>query len=107
MFIPGETVNHQFTVPFQPSNISKAVVTYKQNGNIVLVKNVTSSSIRNGPVTGSAIIAVALTQEESLMFEDESEYCVQVNLRTTSGARAASKEMRDTTGPQHYKKVIS
>lgn len=107
MFIPGETVHHQFTVPFSPSNISKVIVTYRQNGNIVLVKNVTSSSIQNGPLTGSAIVAVALTQEESLLFEDNSDYWVQINLRTISGHRAASKEIKDSTGPQHYKKVIS
>ena len=41
MFYPGETITHSFTVPFVPEDIVKVIVTYKQKGRVVVVKEKT------------------------------------------------------------------
>lgn len=106
MFSPGETTVQRFTVPFTPSELSTIIVTYRQDDHIVLIKTITSG-FTAGATAGETAFEIALTQQESLMFKDDSDYYVQINVYTTSGSRATSKEMKDSTGVQHYKKVIS
>lgn len=111
MFHPGETVSHVFNIPFLTTDVAKVLITYKQKDHIILVKTITSSNLTpvldelNVPV-GSQL-TVTLTQEESLKFMEKSVFSVQLNVITTGGARSASNEIEDKTGPQYYKEVIS
>ena len=51
-------------------------------------------------------ILYALTQDESLLFKDNANFMIQINVLTLDGSRYASKEIKDSTGAQHYKEVM-
>lgn len=104
MFIPGETVTHEFTIPFADAELSKVVVTYKQDERIVLTKTI--SSFEKVTETKTKI-TLPFSQQDSLMFKDDTVYTIQLNVYTTRGSRAACTEFKSNTGKQHYKKVIS
>ena len=105
MFHPGETISHVFTIPFVAVEVSKVIVTYKQNDHIILTKSITSEMIDPvDPVTCK--FTVAFNQEESLLFEEYKDFRIQLNVTTTTGSRATSKEIKSVNGPQHYKEVI-
>ena len=105
MFIPGETITHEFTIPFADDEISKVIVTYKQNNKIILTKPISSGFEQ--VTQAKTKITVLLSQQESLLFSDKDDYFIQLNVFTNEGARAASAEFRGSTGHQHYKKVIT
>lgn len=106
MFNPGETIIHQFVIPFLSTELSKVIVSYKQGDDIVLEKTVTSGFTPIEEYTKTQF-AVTLSQEESLMFSDLNSYTIQLNVLTIFGTRAASKEIRGTSGVQHHREVIS
>ena len=105
MFHPGETVTHTFTIPFLFSEVSKVIITYKQNDHIILTKAITSDFADSSESTSSVI--VTLTQEESLLFEENKDFRIQLNVFTKSGARVTSDEIKGENGAQHYKEVIT
>ena len=111
MFNPGETVQHKFVIPFAAREVAKVIVTYKQYDHVVLVKTITSGITPTQNDQGQDNPAESqfdyvLTQEESLMFAENSEVKIQLNVYTTSGSRATSKELRSSNEVQHYKEVI-
>ena len=106
MFCPGETVAHQFSIPFDKSEISKVVVTYKQKDHVVKIIEITSG-FQDGEKSSETTFNVQLSQTDTLLFTECHPYSVQLNVLTTSGTRSASNEMEDKTGPQQYKRVIS
>ena len=105
MFIPGETISHQFFIPFVRSDVGKILVTYRQFDDVILVKTVYPGQIET--LEGKSQFTVTLSQEESLLFDNEADYYIQLNVIFTSGARCASSEMRGTNGVQHVKKVVT
>ena len=42
MFFPGETITHSFVIPFAANEIDHVILSYKQNGAIILEKTITS-----------------------------------------------------------------
>lgn len=115
MFLPGETVVHEFIVPMPPNQIEKVIVTYEQNDHIILEKTLVPSNILTDPL-GSKI-NYTLTQEESLLFESPIErrclseksipYKVQLNIYMKGGVRAVSVPMEGRTGVQHVREVMT
>ena len=69
---------HKFTLPDDPSNYEKILITYKQNGSIVLEK--TKDDLTFDGTTAS----VLLTQEETNLFDSRYVVQVQVRVLTTS-----------------------
>ena len=106
MLIPGETISHQFTIPFLVSEIHSVYVSYKQKDDIILERNVPSRNIEQIEDDKSQV-TVVLSQDESLLFKDDCAYTIQLNVITTFGSRIASNEIRSRTGTQHIKEVIS
>ena len=104
MFIPGETVVHEFIIPFMNSDLSKVIVSYKQDNRIVLTKTISSFTAISST---ESKITIAFSQQESLLFSDDIDYTIQLNVFTLRGTRAACTEFKSSTGKQHYKKVIS
>lgn len=104
MFHPGETVSHTFIIPFIADELSKVVVTYKQNDHVIITKQITSGF--EPYQTVKTQVVVPFTQSESLLFEDNKFYSIQLNVITVSGARATSNEIKGQSGVQHYKEVI-
>lgn len=108
MLIPGETAVHYFTMPFELSDVSEIIVTYKQRGYIVLEKVITASSqdVTFSVDDNKTVFYFRLTQEESLLFEDEEDYSVQLNVKMQNTNRVASYPVFARTGPQYKRQVI-
>ena len=106
MFIPGETIAHEFIIPFVRSDIGRIYVTFYQNGRTVIEKSVPSQQIvQRG--TEESYFVIILTQYESLLFDDRSEYFMQLNMVFKNGTRSSSHLMRGETGIQHIRKVVT
>jgi hypothetical protein len=103
MFIPGETIIHKFYIPFITQDVSKVWLTYKQNGGVILEKEMTSIE----PFEGTSVVSLELSQEESLLFKDDAPFLAQVNVLLTNGARCASHEMRGISGTQQLREVVT
>ena len=110
MFIPGETVLHSFTIPFASSDISKVIVSYKQNDRIVFEKVINPSDPEDVDIVqvteGTTNFSYRLTQAESLSFDDDARCFIQVNVLTVGGTRVASRIIDGKLGSQYVKKVI-
>lgn len=107
MFQPGETVSHQFIIPFVSVEIAKIIVSYKQNDHIVLERTVTSDQIGRGETKAESTFVVDFTETESLLFDDNSDCYAQLNVLLLKGTRCVSKEIKISTGTQHIREVIS
>lgn len=104
MFAPGETVTHRFVIPFAKSDIDYVVVSYRQNGQIILEKNIASSDPDMETDSQLSVsIEYELTQEESLLFEDLTPYSIQLNVFTQGGSRHTSKEIGDKNFIQYHR----
>lgn len=106
MFIPGSTVAHTFTVPFQKSLIDTVIVSYRQKDMIILEKFITSNISLAEVDEEHTRFTSLLTEEESLLFQDLTDYSVQVNILFDSGSRAASDPILSRTGSQHIRQTI-
>ena len=105
MFFPGETITHNFVIPFAKNEVSKVVVTYKQNDQIVLEKTITSGFVDEG--TSLCSFDYTFSQPESLAFQDNSNFSIQLNVYSVAGTRHASYELRESNGVQYYREVIT
>ena len=105
MFIPGETLTHTFTIPFDKVNIDTLIVSYRQYERLVLEKIVTSKTSMLPREDGKLDVSVHLTEEESLLFADENTVGIQVNILFVDGSRIASNEMYEETGLQHIDEI--
>ena len=106
MFHPGETVIHKFTIPFNKNETNNVLVTYKQNESIILMKTIASEDITSIAVNSSSF-TVELSQQESLLFDENKPFTMQLNVILGDGSRAASKEVSSKNGVQHYKEVMT
>ena len=109
MFHPGETVINNFVIPFEKADISQIIVTYKQFDDIVLERTITSAdrfAFIDYSDPAKTKFRIQLSQEESLLFNENTDYKIQLNVYTEGGSRHASCEIRGTNGVQHYKEVI-
>lgn len=110
MFIPGETIIHNFVIPFKVINLTKIIVTYEQNDHIVLERTVTSFSMYVDPEghvdPAKSQFRVTLSQEESLLFEDNKHFSIQLNVYADGNSRHASAIIRNVNGPQYHREVI-
>ena len=107
MFIPGETIAHRFKIPFLREGITKILVTYKQNNSTILVKTVHFANIQENIPGNNCYFTVTLSQEESLLFKNNTDFKVQINVVFSSGVRTASIELDGANGIQHMRKVVN
>lgn len=107
MFIPGETIAFNFTVPFVRSDIGRIYVTYYQDDEIVLEKRVAASQITRAYDKAESYFTVTLSQAESLLFNNCDDFTIQLNVVLTTGVRCASYEMKGKNGMQHIKEVVT
>ena len=106
MFSPGETICHRFIIPFVATEISKVILTYKQNDHIAFMKTITSG-FEEYEQPEKTLITVAFSQEESLLFDCKDTIKCQLNVYTYLGSRAASTEITIKPYVQQYRDVIS
>ena len=105
MFIPGETITHGFYIPFTSEEVDKIYVTYNQNKRNLITKEVSSSDIEDE--TDVSFFAVEFSQAESLLFENDTRFKVQLNVILTDGDRVTSKPIDGKNGVQLLRKVVS
>ena len=103
---PGGTQLQSFVVPFAPETISKAIVTYVQEGaGIVLEKTVSAFSPTEEE--GEATFSYRLTQAESLLFRNFLSCKMQVNILMIDGTREPSEPWVVECGDQLHRTVIA
>ena len=108
MFFPGETITHRFIIPFAKGEIDHVVITYKQKDQISLEKTITSNSEDMSEDSAfSTKIEYTLSQQESLGFEDDVPFTMQVNVYSVGGSRHASHELKSSSGIQYYREVMT
>ena len=96
--IRATTPRHFFIFKNDPSEYSKILVTYAQEGNIVLEKNKEDLTIeqKTNPCTGETewVAYYRLSQQETKKFLASTEKSVKVQIRalTTSGEALASEK---------------
>lgn len=80
------TPTHIFKLPFAYNDyVSKCLITYSQNGNIVFEKT------ENDIEANGETITLKLTQEETKLFDEEKIVSVQVRVLTKNNTALASK----------------
>ena len=105
MFFPGETITHVFYIPFNINEVNHIVLSYKQNGAIMFEKTVTSGF--EADATNITKVSYPLSQNESLLFEDDSPFTIQCNVYTNGGTRHTSHEMNSESGIQYLRDVLT
>ena len=108
MFFPGETITHRFIIPFAKGEIDHVVISYKQNDHILLEKTITSNS--EDMSVDSAFttkIEYTLNQTESLTFDDDLPFTMQINVYSFGGSRHASHEINSSNGMQYFREVMN
>lgn len=78
------TPTHTFNLPFEANTIDKLILSYKQNGNVILEK--TKEDVE---LTGRKLIVV-LTQEETSLFDDRKAF---VQLRVKIGDKVLASNI--------------
>lgn len=105
MFFPGETITHQFIIPFQKSEIAKVILTYEQNDQVVLEETITSGF--EEIELQKTKFDFVFSQPESLAFQDDSDYSIQLNVYTKGGTRHVSHLLHGYNGVQYLREVIT
>lgn len=105
MFFPGETITHRFVIPFSKADIDYVVISYKQNEQIMLEKTITSDLILKDTET-TCVIEYDLSQTESLSFDDDLPFSMQLNVYSLNGTRHTSYELKESNGIQYFREVM-
>ena len=82
--IRGTTPLCEFTLPFETSLLAEAWVTFSQNGEVVLDRELETCEC------SGCTLAVKLTQEETLLLDCNCKTEIQVRVRTLEGEALAS-----------------
>lgn len=85
------TPTHTFTLPINTSDCLEIQVTYKQGG-VVLVKHYQDNVLPSGMALDGKDVIISLTQEETLMFSENSKAKVQVRVLTQTNDVMASQK---------------
>ena len=75
----GTTPTHVFTLPFETALVKAVKVTYAHNGQIVLEKETVDCEMEGND------IKLKLTQEETLLFDNNQLVQIQVRVLTQDG----------------------
>ena len=105
MFFPGETITHRFIIPFAADEIDHVVLSYKQNESIIFEKTINSGF--ENISAGTCSLSFVFTQNEGLLFEDNSPFTIQCNVYTKGGTRHTSYEMSSSNGIQYLREVMN
>ena len=80
----GTTPVFSFTLPFESAQVKSFFVTFRQGGENVLEKGLTTCE------TGEYSLSVTLSQEESFLFDPAKPVLMQVRLADLEGSAFAS-----------------
>lgn len=103
MLYPGMTDREIFYVPFSIEHVASALVTYSQNG-IVLIEK---SADEFAPEGDQSSFEVHLSQEDTLRLSNNCKTVIQINVMTNDGERYTSDPILLTTGIQSHRAVMT
>lgn len=103
MLYPGMTDNETFFIPFSIENVASALVSYSQNG-IVLIEKAAETFESAGSQTS---FDIHLEQEDTLRLSNNCKTVIQINVMTNDGERYTSDPILLTTGIQSHRAVIT
>ena len=75
----GSTPLHTFTLPFETELLKSFKLTYSQNGRIILEKYLKDFK------TDGNVLTIKLTQEETFLFDEDSDVHLQARALTLGG----------------------
>lgn len=84
MIAKGCTCKNSFPIPYTEEEIAALFVTYQQNNTTVFEKKLADCTFENGN------LSVRLSQEETLLFEDNATIRIQVRVRLKDGTATKS-----------------
>lgn len=90
--IRGTTPDITFNLPFNVSTINNVEVYFSQNDNLLLEKGYDDCTM-----SGTTLV-VPLTQEETLLFDEEEKLQIQVRFMFTDGSVDATDIVRGKVG---------
>lgn len=100
MIVRGTTPYVSFTLPFDVSILKNAYITFSQNDNVIVEKNL-SDCIKN-----QNVLEVKLTQEDTLKFKALNNVEIQIRGITNEGEAIASEIRRTYIYKIHKDGVI-
>ena len=83
----GSTPTHKFSTPYEKSSIDSVIITYWQNGRIVLEKHAQDVVIADLAMT------TELSQEDTLLFDEKGDVKMQIKVKLTNGKVIPSNDM--------------
>ena len=83
--IRGTTPTFQINLDFDSTLIKTFFITFVQNDEVVIEKDLTSADIKHD------MVAVKLTQEETLLLQENKNLKVQVRVRLSDGTAFANE----------------
>jgi hypothetical protein len=108
MLIPGDTVVHNFTIPFDYDDVEEVDISYKQGDRIVYEKKIThqTSDVYITRGDGFTILSCDLSQNVTLLFEDNMTYTIQLTVLTSGGGRTTSGIIKSSSGIQYVRRPL-
>lgn len=103
MFVPGETIIHQFYIPFPQNEVTSVILSYKQNDDVVMEREITTARWESSE---SCYVIYEFTQSDSLLFSDDIPFSVELNVMTAYGSRFTSQPIEGKIGEQYYREVM-
>ena len=98
-FHPGETVVLNFVIPFSLYDVKAVVVSFRNNDRVAF-EAIATSFKQEGDDPYKTRVGFTLTQAESLQFDENSIYMMQLNVFGPNSSRIVSDEIKLTTGAQ-------
>lgn len=83
----GSTPTHKFSTPYEKSSVDSVIITYSQNGKIVLEKHTQDI------VIADLVMTTELSQEDTLLFDEKGDVKMQIKVKLTNGKVIPSNDM--------------
>ena len=96
----GCTCENSFSLPFNQEEIESLCITYKENEEIRLKKYLDDCIFKDGK------IYVALSQEDTLKFDDNASIKIQIKIKLKDGTVTKSKKIETYTDEVFCNEVI-
>jgi len=98
-FHPGETVVLNFVIPFSLYDVKAVAISFRNKGRVAF-EALATSFVQEGDDEYKTRVGFTMTQAESLQFEENEIYMMQLNVFGPNSSRIASDEIKVTTGAQ-------
>lgn len=89
----GTTPNQIFKLDFLLENVDKLYISYSQNGEVVIEKELADLTITTDEITGFSVISFLMSQDDSLLFIDE-DILIQIRIKFVDTTAIASEIIR-------------